>query len=439
MKFLVCHSFVFKKLDWRVKHLLTSVVLGLAACHANADDGVAGSALSLPQLTQRLLQDNPQLRSAVGGAVAAQLGVSPARALDNPTFSVNQNGMQHNPLAVGTSTQTSWTYSQNILWPGKKSLAGDIVQAQANVSKEQVEYLKVQLLGQLQSTWVSWQQTNAQIRLSKAQADRLEQIKDIVKLRYANNTAAYVDFINAQVTQAQIKSDIIGLERQQQTNLAQIASLIGYSSAGPALKLASEPVQANRDLAALETFKQRALEVNPQIHASKEAVNAAQKAVELAELGKRPDFSVSVTTNSATPPAGFADSANFGLSVGATIPLYYAQKERYLIDQAKAQLGAARDADESTVQQVDLAVESAYLQWAQSIEQLKLVEDRIVTQAHVGYRLALTNYSTNQMSYTDLLNAYNALRAAEISAEQARAMALQSRIALDVAVGEIQK
>ena len=67
------------------------------------------------------------------------------------------------------------------------------------------------------------------------------------------------------------------------------------------------------------------------------------------------------------------------------------------------------------------------------------MEDRIVTQAHVGYRLALTNYSTNQMSYTDLLNAYNTLRAAEISAEQARAMALQSRIALDVAVGEIQQ
>ena len=127
------------------------------------------------------------------------------------------------------------------------------------------------------------------------------------------------------------------------------------------------------------------------------------------------------------------------MSVGATIPLYYASKERYLIDQAKAQLAAVRDADASTQQQVSLAVQTAHLQWAQSIDQLKLVEDRIVAQAHVGYRMALTNYSTNQMSYTELLNAYNTLRAAEISAEQARALALQSRIALDVAVGELSK
>jgi len=398
-----------------------------------------GAELSLAQLTQRLLQDNPQLRSAKASATAVQLGVQPAQALDNPSVGISQDNLQHNPLAIGTSQSTAWSFSQNLMWPGKKSLAGQIVQAQANVSQEQVQFLKIQLLGQLQSTWVSWQQTNAQIRIAQAQAQRLEQIKDIIKLRYANNAAAYVDFINAQVTQAQIKSDIIGLERQLQSNLAQIASLIGYPSASPALKLTQQPIQANRDLPGMEDFKTRAMSVNPQIRASKQLIDAAQKALDLAELGRRPDFVVSVTSHSATPPAGFADASSFGLSVGAVIPLYYASKERYLIDQAKAQLGAARDSDESTTQQVDLAVESAYLQWAQSIEQLKLVEDRIVTQAHVGYRLALTNYSTNQMSYTDLLNAYNTLRAAEISAEQARAMALQSRIALDVAVGEIQQ
>ena len=118
--------------------------------------------------------------------------------------------------------------------------------------------------------------------------------------------------------------------------------------------------------------------------------------------------------------------------------MYFAYKERNLIDQAKAQLLAARDADESLKQQVALQVETAYLQWAQSIEQLKLIEERVVAQARIGYRLALTNYSNNQATYMDLLNAYNALRASELTQEQSRSSAVLAKTALDVAVGTPQ-
>lgn len=413
--------------------ILSNLLISVYAQSTSVD------AVGLPSLIERLLQNNALLRSAAGVARAAQFGVEPARAPDNPTFNVTQDPLKHNPLAVGTSTAMAWSISQNIYWPGKRQLTGDIVQAQANATKEQVDQLKIQLLGQLKSAWINWQQTNAQISVSNIQAERLEQIKEILRVRYANNAAAYVDFINAQVTQAQIKSDIIGLERQAQTFQSQITTLIGQTSDAPKVQLAVEHMTPDKERAPLTGFKERAHAINPLAKASKFSVEAAQRVVELAELGKRPDFSMGVTSHSAAPPWGFGNSDSYGLSVGVTFPLYFLQKEMNLIDQAKAQLGSVRDADESTLQQIDLAVETAYLQWAQSLEQLKLVEDRVVAQAKVGYRLALINYSNNQMSYAELLNSYNALRSAELSAEQARANALQSRIALDVAVGDIQK
>jgi outer membrane protein TolC len=346
--------------------------------------------------------------------------------------------LPNNPLALGTANQMSWSVSQNVQWLGKRRLAGEIAQAQANSTQEQVAYVKVQLLGQLQTTWAAWQQTWTQIQLSELQAQRLEQIKDIIRLRYGSNAAAYVDFINAQVTQAQIRSDIIGQKRQLQTYQAQIAALIGQPVKEAPVKLTIAPVTPQRELVTMETFQQRALEVNPQVRASHELVVAAERNVELAQLGKWPDFNVAIQANSSNPPWGFGERQSYGFALTATVPLYYGMKEGQLLDQAKAQLGAAREADESLVQQIDLAVQSAYLQWAQSIDQLKLIEDRVVAQARVGYRMALTNYSTTQASYVDLLNAYNALRAAEISALQAQASALQSRVALDLAVGEIQ-
>ena len=392
---------------------------------------------SLAELQGLLIQNNPQLRSATGIGSAAQFGVVPARTLDNPTVNISQTSIPKNPLALGSSTQMNWGLSQNLPWPGKKNLSGEIAQAQANFTNEQVALLKVQLLGQLKTSWVSWQQANSQITIARIQADRLEQIKEIVKLRYANNAAAYVDFINAQVTQAQIRSDIIGFERQAQSLLAQISALIGHTSPQP-VRLQLQSVVADKSSLDLKVLQQKALEFNPALKASRFTLDAAQRAVDLAELGKRPDFSLGITSYSASPPWGLGKTDVYGVSLGATFPLYFAYKERNLIDQAKAQLLATLDADESLKQQVALQVETAYLQWAQSIEQLKLIEERVVAQARIGYRLALTNYSNNQATYMDLLNAYNALRASELTQEQSRSSAVLAKTALDVAVGTPQ-
>jgi outer membrane protein, heavy metal efflux system len=393
--------------------------------------------LSLQELQELLLQNNSQLRSASGLGAAAQFGVIPARTLDNPTINITPSTSAKNPLALGASSQMNWGISQSVPWPGKKQLSGDIAQAQANLTKEQVELLKVQLIGQLKSAWVAWQQNNAQISIARVQVDRLEQIKEIVRLRYANNAAAYVDFINAQVTQAQLRNDIIGFERQGQSLLAQIAVLIGQTTTQK-LHLQIQTVVADKSTLDLKALQLRALEINPAAKASKFAVDAAQRVVELAELGKRPDFTLGLTSNTASPPWGFGNTDYYNVSLSATFPLYYAFRERNLIDQAKAQLISAQDANASVEQQIALQVEVAYLLWAQSMEQLKLNEERIVAQARVGYRLALTNYSNNQATYIDLLTAYNTLRSAELSQEQAKSSAVQAKINLDVAVGTLQ-
>lgn len=390
---------------------------------------------SLSELVEALKENNPQLRSAAQSAKAIELGVLPAQTYDNPTLNVTQDPLKNGPLNVNSSTGMTWGLSQNFPWPGKKRLAGEIVQAQADSTKEQVNQLKTQLIGQLRSTWINWQQTSAQITITRSQVQRLEQIKEITKIRYANNAAVFSDYVNAQVAQAQLQTDLIGLERQQKVATDQISMLIGEPSSvkvkasTPTLQLAS----ANLDR--LETL---ALEVNPQVKSSQFNVESARKNLELAELGKLPDFSVGVIAHSASPPWGFRSSESYGMNFGVTFPLYYGLKEKNLVDQAKAYLNSAREADESLRQQVVFGVRSAYHQWMQSLEQIKLIEDRVIKQAQIGYRLTLANYSSGQATYSDLLNAFNTLKSTEMTQAQVRSMAIQGKVALDVAVGEIE-
>ena len=415
------------------------VVLGLSNANAHALGEKTDKELSKPndwtlvELVVALKENNPQLRSAYQIAKGAEFGVSPAQALDNPILSVTQDPMKNGPLSVGTSTGMTWGISQNFLWPGKKRLAGEIAQSQANYALEQANALKLQLIAQLKTTWVNWQQTNAQISATQSQTQRLEQIKEITKIRYANNAAAYADYINAQVAQSQMQTDLLALQRQKRVLEDQVALLIGSKET-----VALVPIVPKNDSKAvpLEKMEDKALENSPQAKSSQIAVDAARKNVELAELGKLPDFSVGVLAHSASPPWGFGSSDSYVLNLGLTFPLYYGVKEKNLIDQAKANFNAAKEADDSVRQQVVFSVRSSYHQWMQSVDQFKLVEDRVLKQAQIGYRLVLSSYSSGQASYLDLLNAFNALKAAEISKEQALAQAVQAKVALDAAVGD---
>lgn len=419
--------------------------LALSACVAPlaqaAPESVAPAlaqppVLGLPELAQQLMTSNPQLLAARNAARAARLGVQPVQAPDNPTIGIGQDPVSRNPLAWNTSQGASWTVSQNVYWPGKKALAGEVVSAQASAVEAQVEGLQSQLLGQLRSSWLSWQAAQNQLQLTQTQLARLEQIKQITKVRYAQNAAAFADYINAQVTQEQLRTTLLTTRMQADTLMAQMAALVGAPTVG-ALPLQVEPLQGQQDVPALDTFREEALRRNPQVKASAAAVRAAERGVELAQLGARPDFNVALTGHAANPPWGLTNTPTYGVSIGMTVPLWYAQKEKVLLDQARAQLASARDNDESQKQQVLLAVNAAWLQWTQNLEQLRLVQGSLLEQARTAYRLALANYGTGQVPYVDVLNAFNTERSVELAAMQARSGALAARVALDAAVGEI--
>jgi outer membrane protein TolC len=158
---------IFRQSKWRLGFFLLSPLLSAAVAWGQspqqpssvqavgADE--ASHVWTLSSLIDELKKNNPQLRSARGVATAAQYGVEPARAPDNPTFNITQSPVSYNPFAVGTSQGMTWSVSQNLPWPGKRRLGGEIAQAQADLTSAQVDSLQVQLIGQLKTAWSSWQ------------------------------------------------------------------------------------------------------------------------------------------------------------------------------------------------------------------------------------------------------------------------------------------
>ena len=395
----------------------------------------AEPALTLPELA-RLLQANPQIEQLRQLQKAAEANVPQALASANPQIGLIQNPIANNPLRIGQSQGFSYTYTQPFQFPGKKRLAADIAQDQADVAGTQVDVTRSQLLAQLKGTFYQLLALQHQIRINEDNIRRLDQIKSISKVRYANNAAGYVDYLNAQVTQSSAENDLFALKRQLDTTRQILNLLVGRNPASP-LQVQGEIPGAAAAAPTLAALNEEALSANPALKGSRLQMAAAEKSVKYAKKAYLPDFQVILTKISNAPPWGFDSGNQYGVEFDMVLPTWFMQKEKAGVDQARANLIASQAGDTSLRQQVLLGVGSAHNSLLQARQQLEFLKDRQLPQARIAWRLALQNYANNNaQAFSDLLLAQINLKNSELAVLQAESLAAQSWAALEAAVGK---
>lgn len=405
-------------------------LLALAAGPALA---AAPAPVTLDDLIDVLRQQNPQIEQLRQLQVAAQAAVPQALASANPQVGFIQNPIPSSPFRFGASEGFSYTLTQPFQFPGKKRLAADIAQDQADIAGTQVDALRVQLIGQLRATFYQLLALRHQERINAENIQRLEQIKKISKIRYANNAAAYVDYLNAQVAQSSAENDLFALRRQIETTRQTLNALVGRDPATP-LEVRGEIPALASSIRTLGEFNDLALRLNPQLRGSELQIKAAEKGVEYAKKAYLPDFQIIATAISNKPPWG-TSTDTYGMEFDVILPTWFFQKEKAGVDQARANLIASRANDTANRQQILLGVASAYNTLEQARQQVAFLRDRQLPQAQAAWRLAIQNYANNGQAFSDLLLAQVNLRGAELGLLQAESAAVQSWASLVAAVG----
>lgn len=419
-----------------LRPLAMALVGSWLAAHGVWAGAQAGASprLTLADLLGELNRANPQLAQARQSYVSAKAIGPQLAAPDNPLIGFVENPVFRNPLNLHSSTGFFWYLQQPISWPGKKRLAGEIADDQAEVLNTQVGQLLLQLAGQLRSNFFQLLFVQEQLRINRETIRRLETIKQVAKVRYAQNAAAYVDYLNAQVAQSSAQNDQFALERQAATLRQTLNTLIGRDPGG-ALELAGElaPYRAPRQT--LTELEQLALDAHPAIAGARLNTAAAEKGLDLAYLGYRPNFQIQVSLNSSNPPYGVTQAGSYGIELDVIAPVWWWRKEKYGVDQAQAALIASRANETAVRQQTLLGVNSAYNALAQALNQLEFFRSRQLPEARTAYRLAISNYSTSGIAFADLLTAQANLRTAELGLLQSQNAAHQAYAGLVAAVG----
>ena len=404
--------------------------------------------MDLRQLWNELKVNNPQLSSLRESYLSAKATVPQINAPANPQVGLVWSGMPANsPFALGGANAPSQQYpggissnnsisvAQPFQFPGKKSLAADIADTNAEALLASSESTYLQLGAQLSTLYYSALASQKQLQVLKESVVRLEMIKNVAKARYANNTAAYVEYLNAQVAQSAAQADQFNVERQLNVALHNINTLVGRHSREK-LVLRGD-VRRAMNVPTLIELEDYAEHSHPSLKSSALQLDAARKGVTLAKKAYLPDFQV--IGSSFTPRGPF--SANNGamyyqFELDLIIPLYFFTKEKYGVEQAQRNQAAAEAGNISNRQQIVLAVNTAYASYEQAKNQTQFLKDRQVPQADAAYKVGLTQYSNNGQGFNDLLTAQTQLRNLEISLAQAESNLLQAQAVLMVSAGK---
>ena len=416
-----------------------------------AQDGRARVPLSLWDVMDRALCNNPQTRSAWANAKvsAAQVGV--ARSAYLPTLSASgsasRNRTDGGSRAGGAVSGGSTVYNAESASLAAGYLLYDFGSRDANLDNAlqtlaaanftQDATLQKVLLSAVQAYYQLFGARAAVEAAAEAERSSLESLK-AAAARYDAGTATPADRLQAQTAYSQATLNRIQTEGNAKNAEGALATAMGMdanrplSYAAPVLKQPEEDFDRDLDRLINDARRRR-----PDLAAAEAQVKAAEAGAQAARAAGMPTLSLSANANYSA--SGLADpfhSQTLGISLN--IPIFTGFNNTYQIRAARARVESQAAQRDSVRLQVALDVWQAYHNLSTGVQAVRSSAD-LVASAAASERVALGRYKAGAGTILDLVTAQSALAAARQQNIQALYGLSIFKAALAQALGRIDR
>jgi cobalt-zinc-cadmium efflux system outer membrane protein len=347
--------------------------------------------LRLPDLIVSALANNPEVRAARKRYEAARQRPSQERSLPDPMLSVGylSNGipLPGGQLGSNPTSNIGFMVSQQIPWPGKRKLRGDIAVKDADAEFQQYQALSLNVRSRVIQAFHRLHHTYAALEILARGKDLLTQTIRVSEARYSAGKTAQSEIFKAQVQLSLLETRIIRMRQDQQTAEAELNSLLARQPGS----LLGEPVEeppATLSLS-LEALLARAAGATPELIRDRKLIERGELSVNLARREFHPDYTVS---------AGYfnqgAMSPMYQVKVDIPIRVHAEQKQRPALNEQVDRLAEARRNFEAGDQNLQFRVREAYAAADTAWRLRHLYLDTILPQAQLTVDSSLTAYQT---------------------------------------------
>ncbi len=374
-----------------------AVVLTVQSCAFAQSSPV--SATPLAALIAEAESSNTQITSAERGARAARQVAPQKSALPDPTLTLQQFSVG-SPRPFAGYTNSNFAYvgigaSQELPYPGKLRLRGEVAEQQADVQQRQVQVATVNVDDAVKSDYLQLaylQQTLSILQQNQLVVDEL--IQDAA-IRYKVGQGMQQDVLQAQVQRTKIVRELT-LHHQEMGRLeADLKGLLHRDQDSPdivpeAMTESALHVTATELLAMV---RQR----NPQVQVDASAVKKTEAQLASAKREGKPDFGLSYMYQNT--------DRKYRDYYMLTLNVRFPRRKRVNaeIGEAAEMLAQSKEALDAGVQKQLAETQQQYVQVTSDAELLKEYREGLIPQSQAAYQATLSGYSANKEELVNVL------------------------------------
>ena len=384
----------------------SALVLFFSSGLSRAQDGdsVLRERLMLPELVQEVLARNPELVAARKQWEAATNRIAQVRSLDDPTLFVDLFNV---PRTFNvTQTQNSiFGLSQNLPFPGKLGLKGEVASRSADMTEQAVRAKERELVARLKQAYYDLFLAQKTVQIHHEQVELLRQFFEIANAKFRSGKGSQADVLKAQVELSLLQQQLPVLQQRRKTVAAMLNTLLDRVTSSP-LGIAQEPSQLPIERP-LDDLHSLALNDRPELKAAELDVQRSEQSHALAERQYYPDFNVSFRRFQ-----NFQANDGFGAYVAMSIPFAFWTKPKYDagVQEAAAVVAVAR-AQQHTLENLTRFQINDLLAKLQATDQVTtLYRTTILPQAEQSLESARVGYRAGKGGFLDLIDTQRAWR-----------------------------
>jgi outer membrane protein, heavy metal efflux system len=366
-----------------------------------ASSGLAAEPLRLPDLIAEAVGNNPEVLAAQKNYEAARQRPSRQSSLPDPTLSVgyasNGGPLPGQQLGSNPTSNIGFMVSQEIPYPGKRKLRGDIAAKDAEAEFWQYQAVGLNVRSRLIQAFHRLHHTYAALEILAHGKDVLTEMLRVSEARYTVGKTAQQDIFKAQTQLSIMETRIIRMQQDQRMAEAEINSLLNRkpgSPLGSPVKDEPEPLPMTVD-----DLLARAAGTSPELERRKKMIARSELSVNLARKEFHSDYTVA---------AGYfyqgSMSPMYQVRVEIPLRLHAEQKQRPALNEQVDLLAGARRSFEAAEQSLQFRVREAFIAAETAWRLMKLYTDTVLPQSQLTVDSSLLAYQTGSTDFVAVLN-----------------------------------
>lgn len=382
------------------------LVVPVMAMQARAQDGAASTSepAKLSDLLTEAERNNPQILAARHGWEAAKQVPRQVSSLPDPQAMIQQFSVgSPRPFAGYTNSDFAYVglgFSQDLPFPGKLHLQGEIAEKEADVEQQRYESVRREVLSEIKQAYFQLAYLTEKAGLLDSDRDLLRQVEESAEARYRSGSGNQQEVLQAQLEETKLLREITENQLETEKTQAVIKQLLNRSQSTPDIQ--TEKLSETAPAYTFDELLRAAQANNPEIAGRQKLVEREKLQVDLAKKDFKPDFNVQYLWQR-TDPTQYR--AYYMFTFGMRLPIHRARLHAE-VSEAQANENRAQSDYEAESQNIASELRQQFVTAQKTTELVKIYRDGLIPQARAELQAGFAAYQSNRLDFQALLNSF---------------------------------